>query len=61
MKVEVRYATNPQDFKSYETERLRKDFLDRRNFYSRRDINGIFDVRSLYGRRSNACKEKADA
>lgn len=27
VKYEVRYATNPQDFKSYDTERLRKDFL----------------------------------
>lgn len=27
VKYEVRYSTNPTDFKSYDTERLRKDFL----------------------------------
>ncbi len=27
VKYEVRYAANPQDFKSYDTERIRKDFL----------------------------------
>jgi 4-deoxy-L-threo-5-hexosulose-uronate ketol-isomerase len=27
MKVELRYATNPADFKQYDTERIRKDFL----------------------------------
>lgn len=27
IKYEVRYATNPTDFKNYDTERLRKDFL----------------------------------
>ncbi len=27
MKVEVRYAVHPDDFKNYDTERLRKEFL----------------------------------
>ena len=27
MKIELRYAAHPQDFKSYDTEKLRKEFL----------------------------------
>ncbi|BES61729.1 5-dehydro-4-deoxy-D-glucuronate isomerase [Dysgonomonas capnocytophagoides] len=55
VKYEVRYATNPTDFKSYETERLRKDFLMEKVFekdqinlvytmYDRFIVGGAFPV-----------------
>ncbi len=43
---EVRYATNPQDFKSYDTERLRNDFL-MDTVFSANKINMVY---SMYGR-----------
>lgn len=55
VKYEVRYATNPTDFKSYDTERLRKDFLIEKVFekdqislvytmYDRFIVGGAFPV-----------------
>lgn len=46
VKYEVRYATNPQDFKSYDTERLRKDFLIEKVF-EKDQINLVY---SMYDR-----------
>lgn len=46
VKYEVRYATNPQDFKLYDTERLRKDFLIEKVF----ETNQINLVYTMYDR-----------
>lgn len=46
VKYEVRYATNPKDFKSYETERLRNDFLIEKVF----ENNQINLVYTMYDR-----------
>lgn len=46
MNYEVRYATNPTDFKSYDTERLRKDFLIEKVF-EKDQINLVY---SMYDR-----------
>jgi 4-deoxy-L-threo-5-hexosulose-uronate ketol-isomerase len=46
MKIELRYAAHPQDFKSYDTERLRKEFLIENVFIS----DEISLVYSLYDR-----------
>ncbi|MCU0474179.1 MAG: 5-dehydro-4-deoxy-D-glucuronate isomerase [Bacteroidales bacterium] len=46
MKVELRYATNPKDFKSYDTERLRKDFLFQ-NVFLKDEISLVY---SMYDR-----------
>ncbi|MDR1623613.1 MAG: 5-dehydro-4-deoxy-D-glucuronate isomerase [Tannerellaceae bacterium] len=46
VKYEVRYATNPQDFKTYDTERLRKDFLIEKVF-EKDQINLVY---SMYDR-----------
>jgi 4-deoxy-L-threo-5-hexosulose-uronate ketol-isomerase len=46
MKSELRYASHPQDFKSYDTERLRKEFLIENVFI----IDEISLVYSLYDR-----------
>lgn len=46
MKFEERYATNPQDFKSYDTDRIRKDFLIENLF----DKGNVKLVYSLYDR-----------
>lgn len=43
MNYEVRYATNPTDFKSYDTERLRKDFLIEKVFEKDR-INLVYTM-----------------
>jgi 4-deoxy-L-threo-5-hexosulose-uronate ketol-isomerase len=46
MKTELRYAAHPQDFKSYDTERLRKEFLIENVFI----IDEISLVYSMYDR-----------
>lgn len=46
VKYEVRYATNPTDFKSYDTERLRKDFLIP-TIFATNEINLVY---SMYDR-----------
>jgi len=46
MKIELRYAAHPQDFKSYETEKLRKEFLIENVFI----IDEISLVYSMYDR-----------
>lgn len=46
VKYEVRYATNPTDFKGYDTERLRKDFL-MTNVFVENEINMVY---SMYDR-----------
>jgi 4-deoxy-L-threo-5-hexosulose-uronate ketol-isomerase len=46
MKVELRYAAHPQDFKSYDTEKLRKEFLIKDVFIA----DEISLVYSLYDR-----------
>ncbi|MDR2692232.1 MAG: 5-dehydro-4-deoxy-D-glucuronate isomerase [Dysgonamonadaceae bacterium] len=46
VKYEVRYATNPEDFKTYDTERLRKDFLIEKVF-EKDKINLVY---SMYDR-----------
>ena len=43
---EVRYAANPTDFKSYDTERIRKDFL-MENVFVNNEINMVY---SMYDR-----------
>ena len=46
MNIELRYAAHPQDFKSYDTERLRKEFLIENVFI----IDEISLVYSMYDR-----------
>jgi len=46
MKVELRYASHPIDFKSYDTDKIRKEFLIEKIF----DTDEIFLVYSLYDR-----------
>jgi 4-deoxy-L-threo-5-hexosulose-uronate ketol-isomerase len=46
MKIELRYAAHPQDFKSYDTEKLRKEFLIENVFI----IDEISLVYSMYDR-----------
>jgi 4-deoxy-L-threo-5-hexosulose-uronate ketol-isomerase len=46
MKFEERYATNPYDFESYDTQRIRKDFLIE-NLFEKDSINLVY---SLYDR-----------
>lgn len=46
VKYEVRYASNPEDFKTYDTERLRKDFL-MENVFEKDQINLMY---SMYDR-----------
>jgi 4-deoxy-L-threo-5-hexosulose-uronate ketol-isomerase len=46
MKIELRYATNPADFRKYDTERIRKDFLIE-NIFIPEDISLVY---SLYDR-----------
>lgn len=46
MKFEERYAANPQDFKSYDTSRIRKDFLIE-NLFETGSVNLVY---SLYDR-----------
>lgn len=43
VKYEVRYAANPTDFKSYDTERLRKDFLIEKVF-EKDQINLVYTM-----------------
>lgn len=43
VKYEVRYATNPTDFKSYDTERLRNDFLIEKVF-EKDQINLVYTM-----------------
>ncbi len=56
MKVELRYASHPQDFKSYDTERIRKEFLIEKifvkdeislvySFYDRYMVGGAMPVK----------------
>jgi 4-deoxy-L-threo-5-hexosulose-uronate ketol-isomerase len=45
-KFEIRYATHPQDFKSYDTERIRKEFLIT-NLFEPNFVNMVY---SLYDR-----------
>jgi 4-deoxy-L-threo-5-hexosulose-uronate ketol-isomerase len=46
MKVELRYASHPQDFKSYDTEKLRKEFLIK-DVFTADEISLVY---SLYDR-----------
>jgi 4-deoxy-L-threo-5-hexosulose-uronate ketol-isomerase len=46
MKTDLRYATHPLDFKSYDTERIRKEFLIEKVF----EPDGIILVYSMYDR-----------
>jgi len=46
MKIELRYASNPQDFKSYDTGRIRKEFLIE-NLFLEEEISLVY---SLYER-----------
>lgn len=50
MKVELRYATNPEDFKKYDTEKLRKDFLFQ-NVFLEDEISLVYSMydRFMYG------------
>lgn len=43
VKYEVRYATNPTDFKSYDTERLRNDFLIE-NIFEKNQISLVYTM-----------------
>lgn len=46
MNYEIRYATNPTDFKTYDTQRIRKDFLIE-DFMQKDEINLVY---SMYDR-----------
>ncbi len=43
VKWEMRYATNPQDFKTYDTERIRKDFLVEKVF-EKNQVNLVYTM-----------------
>jgi 4-deoxy-L-threo-5-hexosulose-uronate ketol-isomerase len=47
MKVELRYAAHPQDFKSYDTERLRKEFLIE-NVFITDEISLVYSMYDRY-------------
>jgi 4-deoxy-L-threo-5-hexosulose-uronate ketol-isomerase len=47
MKIELRYAVNPVDFKGYDTERIRKEFPDRKVVMTPDEILFVY---SLYDR-----------
>jgi len=47
MKIELRYAAHPYDFKSYDTERLRKEFLIE-NVFSDDEISLVYSMYDRY-------------
>jgi len=47
MKFEERYATNPQDFKSYDTERIRREFLIE-NLFEKGSVNLVYSLFDRY-------------
>ena len=53
---ELRYATNPEDFKSYTTKRLRKDFLIKKLFKAD-EVNMVY---SMYDRLIVGCAMPVD-
>ncbi len=46
MKTELRYAVHPEDFRNYDTEKIRKEFLIERLFFE----DDVFLVYSMYDR-----------
>ena len=47
MRIELRYASHPQDFKSYDTERLRKEFLIE-NVFMTDEISLVYSMYDRY-------------
>ena len=47
---EIRYAAHPEDAKSYDTKRIRRDFLIEKSILPERSEYGIFHVRPYGGR-----------
>lgn len=47
MKIELRYASHPQDFKSYDTEKLRKEFLIE-NVFLADEISLVYSMYDRY-------------
>jgi 4-deoxy-L-threo-5-hexosulose-uronate ketol-isomerase len=47
MKIELRYASHPEDFKSYGTERLRKEFL-MENIFTKDEISLVYSMYDRY-------------
>ena len=62
VKWELRYAANPQDFKSYDTERIRKDFLVEKVF-EKDQINLVYTMYDRFivgGAMPVSCEVKLD-
>jgi len=47
MKIELRYATNPEDFKSYGTDKIRKEFLIE-NIFIKDEISLVYSMYDRY-------------
>jgi 4-deoxy-L-threo-5-hexosulose-uronate ketol-isomerase len=47
MKIELRYATNPEDFKSYGTDKIRKEFLIE-NIFVKDEISLVYSMYDRY-------------
>lgn len=45
---EIRYAAHPEDAKSYDTKRIRRDFLIEKVFSANESKYGIFHVRPVW-------------